>query len=313
MDFDVSWRVALAVKALAGNSVKSFLGYLREVRGLSPNTVLAYRNDLEHFLDFLDRMEIDDLAKVDHRILRAFLAFEDTRGHSRSTIARRCASIKSFYRYLYDAGILKSNPASTLSFRVRGRKPPSFLSEIEALRFAESTACAEGVKIRDHAIIEVLYGTGIRVGELCALRISDIDLVACTMRVYGKGNKERVVIFGEKAKDALICYLEVVRPLLVKKSGYTGDVVFLGVKGKPINQRQVRRIVERESQGLTSKGNISPHTLRHTFATHMLSRGADLRTVQELLGHESISTTQVYMHLSRSDIKKTYEKTHPRA
>lgn len=301
------------MKGIIQDKVRLFLTYLDEIRGLSPNTISAYRNDLEHFCDFLDRMGISDLGKLDHKALRAFLAFEETRGHSRSTIARRCASIKSFFRYLSDTGLIDTNPASALSFRVRGKRLPAFLSEGEVLRLIEGFGPVGVVQIRDHALVEVLYATGIRVGELCALKLEDIDFGACTMRVRGKGNKERFVLFGSKARDALLSYLEFSRPLLLERSDYKGDTVFLGTKGKPINPRQVRRVIERESQGLTSKWRISPHTLRHSFATHMLSRGADLRTVQELLGHESISTTQVYMHLSRSDIKKAYDSTHPRA
>ncbi len=295
------------------DTVRLFLSHLEEVRGLSPNTVSAYRNDLEHFFDFLERMGLSDIKKVDHKTLRAFLAFEETRGHSRPTIARRCASLKSFFRYLADAGLIDTNPASALSFRVSGRKPPVFLSESEVMRLLEGSGSDPVLQIRDLALIEVLYATGIRVGELCALKLGDIDFDGCTMRVCGKGNKERIVLFGAKARDALLSYIELARPILLKSSDYKGDAVFLGSRGKPINPRQVQRVIERESRRLSSRGRISPHTLRHSFATHMLSRGADLRTVQELLGHASISTTQVYTHLSKSDIKRAYDRTHPRA
>lgn len=295
------------------DSIDSFFMYLRDLRNLSANTVEAYRRDLTHFSDFLERAGIEDLSLVDHRTLRSFLANQQTRGYSRSTVARRCACLRAFFNYLEDSGRLASNPAATLAFPLKGRKPPRFLTEVEAQRFADGAGKSPELGQRDRAIIEVLYATGIRVGELCGLKLSDVDLGTGLIRVTGKGDRERVVLAGKTAIAALEEYTRDLRPELMRDVAYTGDVVFLGKRGKPLNPREVRRIVDREFEALAGAGKVSPHTLRHTFATHMLAHGADLRSVQELLGHRNVATTQIYTHLTRADIRRAYDRSHPRA
>ena len=165
----------------------------------------------------------------------------------------------------------------------------------------------------DKAIIELLYATGMRVGELCGFRLADVDLDAGVIRVVGKGNRERVVLAGRPAVLALDEYLQNVRPLLAREKGYQGEAVFLGKRGSPIDPRQVRRIVDREARALVGGEGLSPHALRHTFATHLLAHGADLRSVQELLGHKNVATTQIYTHISGADVRKAYDSSHPRA
>jgi len=297
----------------AGESVGSFLTFLRDVKNLSGNTLSSYRGDLEHFTDFLDRMDVDCLADVDHRMLRSFLANQQARGYSRSTIARRCACLRSLFRFLTDADIIDSNPATTLSFPVKGRDVPRFLTEAEVEVLACESGAAGEQGLRDRAIIELLYATGIRVSELCALVTLDVDFASGVLRVVGKGDRERSVLAGWPALKALREYLDRERPALARAGEYSGDVVFLGRRGSPIDPRQVRRIVRAESRALVGGEGVSPHALRHTFATHLLAHGADLRSVQELLGHKNIATTRVYTHLTRSEIQKAYNRSHPRA
>jgi integrase/recombinase XerC len=290
-----------------------FIRYLRDVRSLSANTVAAYSCDLAQFSDFLSRMGISDLALVDHRVLRSFLANQETRGYSRTTVARRCATLRSFFHFLNDRGDLARDPAASLSFPVKGRKLPRFLGERDAQVLVERAGEGSEFGARDRAIIELLYATGMRVGELCALESVDVDFGSGLIRVLGKGNRERVVVAGRPALEALGLYLQDTRPGLAGIRGYTGDILFLGNRGGPLCQRQVRRIVEREFTAWVGGESISPHTLRHSFATHLLARGADLRSVQELLGHKNVATTGIYTHVTMGEVKEAYDSSHPRA
>jgi integrase/recombinase XerC len=290
-----------------------FLDYLSGARNLSANTVAAYRRDLAHFADFLKRAGIEDLSEVNHRTLRSFLANQQTRGYARTTVARRSACLRAYFHFLTDTGLIDNDPSTTLTFPVKGRKLPRFLSEQEAQAMVEGADEDSVLAVRDRAIIEVLYATGMRVGELCGLRTTDVDLDAGVIRVVGKGDRERVVLAGGPAVRALREYLGQSRPALAGVKVYKGDAVFLGKRGAPIDPRQVRRIVDRQARAVVGGEGMSPHALRHSFATHLLARGADLRTVQELLGHKSVATTQVYTHLSGTEVRKAYDNSHPRA
>jgi integrase/recombinase XerC len=291
----------------------SFLRYIRDVRNLSENTVSAYSLDLSQFEEFLSRAGVSDLGLVDHRLLRSFLANQQARGYSRTTVARRCATMRSFFHFVSDRGDLADDPAASLSFPVKGRKLPRFLSETEAGALADEAGAVGELGPRDRAIIELLYATGMRVGELCALRTGDIDAGSGLVRVVGKGDRERVVLAGKPALRALAGYLAEVRPRLARSGGYGGEAVFLGSRGRPLDPRQVRRIVDREFASSVGGEAISPHTLRHSFATHLLGRGADLRSVQELLGHKNVATTGIYTHVTMGEVKKAYDSSHPRA
>lgn len=293
--------------------VEAFLAYLRTGRNLSPNTLASYARDLSQFEDFLKRADVPDLSEVDHKLLRSFLANQQARGYSRSTVARRCACLRSFFHYLAESGALQADPATTLAFPVKGRRLPRYLTEPEAEAMVEAPSRERELSRRDNAIIEVLYATGVRVGELCGLKLGDVDLEKGVIRVVGKGDRERVVLAGEPAVDALAIYITDERGKLAARSGYSGAVVFLGKRGSPIDQRQVRRIVQREAAALAAGDSVSPHTFRHTFATHLLAHGADLRSVQELLGHRNVATTQIYTHLTKAEIRKAYDRSHPRA
>jgi len=295
------------------SEIDSFLRYLSDARNLSPNTISAYRRDLANFRQYLGRAGVEDLSSIDHRMLRNFLANQQTLGYSRSTVARRCACLRSFFHFLADSGMIENDPARALSFPVKGRRLPQFLTESEAESLAGGPTADSEMSLRDHAIIELLYATGIRVSELCSLRLGDLDLLSGLVRVVGKGDRERVVLAGGPAAEAVSEYVRSLRPELAAAGDYEGDAVFLGRRGRPLQPRQARRIIERESQSVLGGGTASPHTLRHSFATHMLSHGADLRVVQELLGHKDVATTQIYTHLSGTEIKEAYDRSHPRA
>lgn len=293
--------------------VEAYLENLRTGRNLSHNTIEAYTADLGQFEDFCDRAGVGDLSEVDHKMLRSFLANQRARGYSRATVARRCACLRAFFHYAAEVGALDVDPATTLSFPLKEKRLPRFLSEQETETMLEARPGDAELARRDKAIIEVLYATGVRVGELCGLRLTDVDLKAGTIRVIGKGDRERVVIAGHPAMQALSEYITEERPRLAGRSGYQGGVVFLGKRGAPLDARQVRRIVQREAGQLAAGEAVSPHTFRHTFATHLLAHGADLRSVQELLGHRNVATTQIYTHLTKAEIRKAYDRSHPRA
>ncbi len=293
--------------------VKEFLDYLCKVRRFSPHTVRSYASDLRQMVDYLDRRGIENPKDVDHRSLRSFLALQHTRGYARNTISRRAATIRTFFRFLTDRGMLEVDPASLLAIPKRHESPPRVLSLEEVENLVEEAGHGRKMELRERAIMELLYATGIRISELTSLGLKDLDPLAEEIRVLGKGSKERVVPVGKPAIVALQEYLSELRPKLVSVEKGDSGKVFLGVRGGPLRPREVRRILEREWETRLPGDRISPHTLRHTFATHMLSGGADLRTVQELLGHSDIATTQVYTHISQSEIKSIYDKAHPRA
>jgi integrase/recombinase XerC len=297
--------------------ISEYLRYLEAERNISPQTLRAYRGDLGIFEEFCLRAGIDDPADVDHRLLRRYLANLQTRGYSRSTVARRSSAVRGFFRFMVQRGYLESDPAAALSPPRRDRRLPRVL-RLEEIDEAETQ---QGLHIyrtslRDMAVVELLYATGMRVGELAGLDLEDIDLKRGEVRVLGKGRKERVIPLHEAAQQLVAGYIEKERPTLVADTGADTSKeasLFVNVRGKRLSDRGVRRVVERFFRGLEGGKRISPHTLRHTFATHMLQGGADLRTVQELLGHVDLSTTQIYTHLSKGQLKEVFFRTHPRA
>jgi len=279
-------------------SVEEYLRFIGIERNMSPETLRAYRGDLQIFEDFCSRAGIVNLEDIDHRLLRRYLANLQTRGYSRSTVARRASAVRGYFRFLVQRGYLESDPASALSPPRRDR------------RHIYRTS------LRDMTLVELLYATGMRVGELAALDLEDVDYERGEVRVLGKGRKERVIPVHDAALQMLAAYVDKERPVLAGNAvaaGAEGDPLFLSVKGGRLSDRGVRRVVDRFFRGLEGGKRISPHTLRHTFATHMLQGGADLRTVQELLGHVDLSTTQIYTHLNKGQLKEVFYRTHPRA
>ncbi len=297
--------------------MEDYLRFLSAERNVSPETLRAYREDLRVFEEFCGRAGVEDAAEVDHRLLRRYLANLQTRGYARSTVARRASSVKGFFRFLAARGYLKEDPALALSPPKRERRLP------RALRLEEIEAAEEkhnlhvySTSLRDMAIVELLYATGMRVGELTHLDLEDLDTQRGEVRVLGKGRKERVIPVHDAALQLVRKYLEKERPVLAANSP-SGEgeekALFVGVRGGRLSDRGVRRVVERFFQALDGGRRVSPHTLRHSFATHLLHGGADLRTVQELLGHVDLSTTQIYTHLDKGQLKEVFFRTHPRA
>ncbi len=294
----------------AGNSgdpwLRRFFDYLRVERDGSPHTHRNYEKDLTLLKQASGGRT---WAQMDLLTLRQFVAQQRSGGLSKSTVARRVASIRSFFRYLSREGLISSNPALGLTRPKQDKHLPSFLSQEEATRLVEAPAGDSFAARRDKAILETLYSTGLRVSELVGLKIRDVDLIGGSLRTIGKGRKERLVPVGSYSIKAIRDYLKRLRPADASPE----KTLFQNQRHGPLTDRSVRRILNRYLTQVQVQTRISPHSLRHSFATHLLDRGADLRAVQELLGHSSLSTTQVYTHVTTDRLKKVYDSAHPRA
>lgn len=285
-------------------AIEDFAEYQRIVRGRSDATVRGYCSDLR-----LLATEVPDFSAFTLNSLREWLAHAVSEGKSRSTLARRTAAVRAFSTWAAREGYLKTDVAQRLATPKVGKHLPTVMSPSAAQELMGNAVSADEIHfLRDSAMLEFLYATGARVAELVGLNIGDIDVSRRTARVTGKGNKQRVVPFGDAAHDALCAWLQIGRPQL---AGDT-EAVFVGTRGGRIDPRQVRRVVERAAQ-VTGTPGLTPHGLRHSAATHLLEGGADLRIVQELLGHSSLQTTQVYTHVSAQRLKDVYARAHPRA
>lgn len=273
--------------------------------------MVAYRRDLEQFFEFCRRGGADPV-RARAETVRRFLASRATLKLSRASVARKAASLRSFYRFLVRLGVRPDNPAALLSAPKRGRQLPGVLKRAQVETLLDLPPLDEPVGLRDRAILELLYGSGIRVGELTGLDIDAVDFGRSQVRVLGKGRKERMVPLGEPAGDAIRTYLAVARDTFLA-GGSPPAALFYNRRGRRIGQRDVRRLVTRYAREALPGGKGSPHTFRHTFATHLLEGGADLRSVQELLGHADLKTTERYTHVSRERLRRVYELAHPRA
>lgn len=289
---------------MSRNSIEPFIDYLSIERGLSPNTLQAYRRDLCQFRDWLKK----EFLQVDSALIGNYLATLREKGNKSRTLNRKLSVVRMFYKFLYTEGKIDHNPVEGVSSPRLGRKIPSFLSEKEVEALLEASSVDEQYGSRDRAILEVVYGAGLRISELVNLNLTDLNLKGGWVKVLGKGSKERIVPLGREACRWVRIYLR-------KRRIETTDKLslFCNRYGKRLSRQACWKITKKYSQksGITKK--ISPHTLRHSFATHLLSRDADLRFVQELLGHTNISTTQIYTHITQERLKKVYKKYHPRA
>lgn len=296
-----------------GEATQQYLRHIADVRRLSPATVRAYRSDLADLSEATGPLPIED---VDLEVLRNWMWRSSERGDARSTLARRAAAARTFFAWAWDAGLIDTNPAARLVSPKRGRTLPKIASAEGLAQLLDdlgqsARASGDAVELRDHAMLELLYGAALRVSELCALDLADLDAGNRTARVWGKGSKERVVPYGGAAARALDAYLVRGRPALVA-SDEARRAVFLGVRGARIGSRTVYDIVARRVGAVTG-GTIGPHALRHSGATHLLDGGADLRSVQEMLGHASLGTTQIYTHVTSERLAASYRLAHPRA
>jgi integrase/recombinase XerC len=288
--------------------VFEFLQHLRNERNVSPHTERSYLSDLEQFFAFLGEQ---DLSSVDHLTLRRFLAHLLSHKLRKSSLARKLSAVRAFFKYLNREGTLENNPARLVSTPRREKRLPAVLTADDANRLMDAPETgdpsARPTALRDRAVLEVLYSSGMRAGELIGVNFEDLDRQDRLIRVRGKGRKERIVPVGARAFDALDAYL--------KRKGRAAEpgAVFTGPSGKRLTARTVQRILEKYRKKLSLQQKASPHTLRHSFATHLLESGADLRAIQELLGHASLSTTQRYTHLNLDSLMDVYDKAHPRA
>ncbi|WP_295011227.1 tyrosine recombinase XerC [uncultured Microbacterium sp.] len=292
----------------------TFTEHLARVRRLSPSTVRAYRSDLR---DLATACDDADLVAVDLESLRDWLWRATQRGDARATLARRTAAVRAFFGWAAEAGLVPSDPSLRLVSPKRGRTLPAVASA-DALRILldemrDAGLDGDPVHLRDSAILELLYGSGMRVSELCGLAVDDLDLDRGTARVLGKGGKERVVPYGAPARDAIAAYLRRARPVLLSRTERPGPALFRGVRGGELGTRAVYELVARVLAPVLGAETVGPHALRHSAATHLLDGGADLRAVQEILGHASLGTTQIYTHVSAERLASAYRLAHPRA
>lgn len=295
------------------NLVDEFLIYLRISHNCSPHTIESYGLDLRQFLAFLEQEKIDRPEIVDHLLFRKYMALLKDSGLARGSIARKTACIRSFFKFLCRQEYLQNNPILGVSIPKREKRLPKFLYPEEMNLLLEAPDISTRLGIRDAAILEVLYSSGLRLQEVVNLTLADLDLSRGYLRVYGKGAKERMVPLGGAAQRALEKYLLSVRPELLGSQSKTVETLFLNYRGTRLSGRSIQRLFEKYIQAIALNRKVSPHTIRHTFATHLLENGADIRVVQELLGHVDISTTQIYTHLTKERIRNVYLKNHPRA
>ena len=296
-------------------AVERFLAYLRDQRRASSETVRAYESDLGQFGAFLRDDHVGGPPPgpdgIDALAVRGFVASLHRQGLDKSSLARKLSAVRSFLAHAVREGRIERNPAAEVPTPRQARKLPRDLSVDEVFALLDRIDGSDRVALRDRSILEFLYATGLRVGELASLDLDDVDLGAGVVRVLGKGNKERMVPFGEKAQRALAAWLDSARAL--RAAGGDGEAVFLNLRGGRLTDRSVRRILDRRLREAAIRGHVSPHALRHSFATHMLGAGADLRAIQELLGHASLSTTQRYTHVGVAALMQVYDRSHPRA
>lgn len=292
-------------------AMQEFMGYLMTERGYSEKTKEAYQRDLNDFCQFLENSGESSLLTVDHLDVRVYLSYLNDLKYSRNTISRKIASLRSFYQYLLKHEKIKENPFSYVHLKKKQARLPRFFYEKEIEVLFASVDGTKPLDQRNRALLEVLYGSGLRVSECANLKLSVIDFDNSVLLIHGKGNKDRYVPFHDYAGEWLIKYIQEAREnLMIKNEGH--NFVFVNKFGNPLTNRGVENIVDRIMRLYDSTKKIHPHTIRHSFATHLLNAGADIRTVQELLGHENLSTTQIYTHISRDHLKEVYLKAHPR-
>ena len=291
--------------------LERFLAYLRVNRNASPYTVKNYGTDIGQFLDYCRAEGVSSLGQVDRALLRRYLSELDDVGYVKASIARRVAELRSFGDFLVREGVVEHNPFRVVSAPRIPKRLPQYLTvaELEALLAAPDTSTPLG--LRDRAIIEVLYAAGLRVSELVGLDLADVDLAQAQVRVVGKGSKERVGLLGRPAVHAVRAYLEGGRPALAGRQ--PTSALWLNHRGGRLTVRGVALILDKAGKQAGVRTHVSPHVLRHTFATHLLDGGADLRVVQELFGHDNLATTQIYTHVSQSRAREVYIRAHPRA
>lgn len=287
-------------------AIEQFCSYLETERNASPHTIAAYRSDLEQFALFLDAQGSRTPESVDHLAIRRYLA-QLHKGLTKSSIGRKLSALRALFRFLMREGRLEKNPAELVGTPKKEKRVPFHLDIDQVTALVSAPAQAGELPLRDRAVLETLYSCGIRVSELTGMLVGDLDLDGGLARVLGKGGKERIVPVGSCARDALRAYLD------ERGNPHPESPLLLNARGGRLSRRSVARIVDAHMLLIAAMRKVSPHTLRHTFATHLLEGGADLRAIQELLGHASLSTTQKYTHVSIDRLMEVYDKAHPKA
>ena len=301
--------------------IDRFADHLKYERNVSPHTLINYLSDLEQFYVFLAPADCDgnrptvNVAEITHITIRDYLSTLYRENRKKSSVARKLATLRTFFRFLCRIQVLEMNPAKLVSSPRLEKRLPNVLSVDEVIKFVETPDGSSPLGRRDRAILEMLYATGVRVSELTGLDLDDIDFKHESIRVLGKGGKERIVPFGSKAREALQSYFDVRGEMLLEAPEHLRDplAVFLNYQGTRISSRSVGRLIDKYVKECAQIHDISPHSLRHSFATHLLSAGADLRAIQELLGHARLSTTQIYTQVSPEKLMEVYDKAHPKA
>ncbi len=290
-----------------------FLQYLQVEKNYSQYTIEYYHGDLLDFRLFMSEQSITEFEQVEYSDVRLFLTKLFNQKLSRKSVARKISSLRSFYKFLLREKLVSKNPFAGVSIPKVDKRLPNFFYEEELAILFQACDISEPIGQRNRAILELLYATGIRVSECCSIHLQDIDMDLSTLLVHGKGRKDRYVPFGSFAAEALERYITEGREAIMQQNKQSHDVLFVNFRGGPLTTRGLRTVLNKivEQSSLNSK--IHPHKLRHSFATHLLNNGADMRTVQELLGHENLSSTQIYTHVTKDYLKKTYMEHHPRA
>ncbi len=291
---------------------EAFLTYLQKEKHYSPNTIAAYGEDLEQFEEFLNLFDLD-ITKVKREEIRMFISYLSRKDFEKNSVSRKISALRSFFKFLKKRKYIEKNPAAMVSLPKKTKVLPSFMTEEEIKEMFSALPQPTDLKTaRNRALFELFYATGLRVSELTNLKMKDLDIQNQIVRVLGKGGKERIVPFGTPAKNALKTYLKYRREFLTEKKNLGEEYVFINaIDGRHLTERGVKFIVNSVLNKLSGMKKLSAHSLRHTFATHLLNKGADLRAIQELLGHSSLSTTQKYTHLSFEKLIDIYRKSHP--
>lgn len=289
-----------------------FVDYLRLERHYSEETSTNYRHDIESFLQFLQETGDSNYLNITYRDVRIYVSSLYDADYKRTTMQRKISSLRTFYRYLLQNKQISENPFDYVVMKKKEQRLPQFFYEKEMDELFKATQGETPLLQRDHALLETLYASGIRVSECIGLKLGDIDFHGQFFLVHGKGNKERYAPFNQHTADALRKYIDQARPVLMKKAE-PHDFVFVNAKGNPLTARGVRYVLDQIIKRSSLNADIHPHELRHTFATHLLNNGADMRTVQELLGHVDLSSTQIYAHVTKESLQTTYRHFHPRA
>ncbi|MEW5951898.1 MAG: tyrosine recombinase XerC [Elusimicrobia bacterium] len=297
------------------NEAEKFLIYLRTEKNVSKHTLRAYSKDLKDFFDFCKELKKEDLKKIDRLSVRTYSAVLSERKLKKNSIIRKLAAVRSFFNYLYEKKQIEDNPFSLLISPKKEKNLPRFLTEEETDKLVSSNEPSQTLSknleykyaFRDYALIMLIYSCGLRRSEAAGLKVGDIDLFSGFVRIMGKGMKERTVPVGDNALEAVKKYLE------IRKNPSPGEPLFLNGSGKALGQAGVAFIIKKAAKRARFAKNVNPHSLRHSFATHLLNNGCDLRALQEMLGHANLATTQIYTHVSMEHLKKVYEKYHPRS